>query len=67
MFREAEIDGARLGLEITRLLADRDRLVEMAEKSGNVARPEATETIVNGCMELLKGRFQEQGSKILAF
>jgi hypothetical protein len=42
-------------------------LAEMAENSGKKAKPEATETIINSCMELLKGKLQENMGKILAF
>ena len=67
MFKQSELDGKKLGLEIERLLADTKLLDEMAANSGKVAKPEATETIVNVCMELLKGKFQENTGKILAF
>lgn len=67
MFKQAELDGETLGREITRLLEDRQLLAEMAENSGKVARPEATTTIVNVCMEMLKGKLQEGAGKIYAF
>jgi UDP-N-acetylglucosamine--N-acetylmuramyl-(pentapeptide) pyrophosphoryl-undecaprenol N-acetylglucosamine transferase len=67
MFKESELDGEKLGREIKDLLADTTLLAEMAANSGRIARPEATETIVNGCMELLKDRLPENTGKILAF
>ena len=67
MFRQSELDGEKLGLEIIRLLADTKLLEGMAANSGKVARPEATETIVNVCLELLKSKLQENTAKILAF
>jgi hypothetical protein len=39
----------------------------MAENSGKVAKPEATETIVNACMKLLTSRLADNTGKILAF
>jgi UDP-N-acetylglucosamine--N-acetylmuramyl-(pentapeptide) pyrophosphoryl-undecaprenol N-acetylglucosamine transferase len=59
MFRQSDLDGKKLGMEITRLLADTN--------SGKVAKPEATGTIVNICMELLKDKLQENTGKTLAF
>ncbi|MDH3543316.1 MAG: undecaprenyldiphospho-muramoylpentapeptide beta-N-acetylglucosaminyltransferase, partial [Desulfobulbaceae bacterium] len=47
MFRQAELDGKKLGMEITRLLADTKLLAEMSINSGKVAKPEATGTIVS--------------------
>ena len=67
MFRQAELTGEKLGTEIKRLLADKILLAEMAENSGKVAKPEATETIVNECMKLLQIRTTESSRKILAF
>ena len=67
MFRQSELDGEILGREIKRLLTDRQLLADMAANSGKIAKPEATETIVNTCIELLKGRLQEHAGKILAF
>ncbi len=67
MFKQSELDGEKLGREIKQLLADTSLLAEMAAKSGKVSKPEATETIVNGCMELLKGKLLENTGKILAF
>ena len=67
MFKQSELDGEKLGLEIKHLLADTALLAEMAANSGKIARPEATVTIVNGCMELLKDKLSENTGKILAF
>lgn len=67
MFRQAELDGKKLGMEITRLLADTKLLAEMSANSGKVAKPEATGTIVSICMELMKDKLAENSGKILAF
>jgi UDP-N-acetylglucosamine:LPS N-acetylglucosamine transferase len=67
MFRQTDLTGEKLGLEIKRILADKKLLAEMAENSGKIAKPEATETIVNACMKLLKSRLADNTGKILAF
>jgi UDP-N-acetylglucosamine--N-acetylmuramyl-(pentapeptide) pyrophosphoryl-undecaprenol N-acetylglucosamine transferase len=67
MFKQAELDGEKLGQEIKHLLADTALLAEMAANSGRIAKPEATGTIVNACMELLKGKLHENTGKLLAF
>ena len=67
MFRQADLTGDKLGMEIKRVLEDKKLLAEMAENSGKVARPEATDTIINACMELLKNRLDGATGKILAF
>jgi len=67
MFRQTDLTGEKLGLEIKRILADKKLLAEMAENSGKIAKPEATETIVNACIELLKNRMADDAGKILAF
>ncbi len=67
MFRQANLTGDKLGMEIKRVLEDKKLLAEMAENSGKVARPEATDTIINACMELLKNRLDTATGKILAF
>src|SRR5210317_613524 len=45
MFRQADLTGEKLGMEIIRILGDKETLAEMAVKSGNLAKPKATETI----------------------
>ena len=67
MFRQSELNGEKLGKEIRQLLADTKLLAQMAANSGKTAKPEATETIINCCMELLKDKLQENTGKILAF
>ncbi|MDX2433206.1 MAG: undecaprenyldiphospho-muramoylpentapeptide beta-N-acetylglucosaminyltransferase [Desulfobacterales bacterium] len=67
MFRQADLTGDKLGMKIKRVLEDKKLLAEMAENSGKVARPEATDTIINACMELLKNRLDGATGKILAF
>ena len=67
LFKQSELDGEKLGMAIKRLLEDTELLAEMGAKSGRIAKPDATGTIVNGCLELLKGKLQENTGKILAF
>jgi UDP-N-acetylglucosamine--N-acetylmuramyl-(pentapeptide) pyrophosphoryl-undecaprenol N-acetylglucosamine transferase len=67
MFKQADLTGKKLGMEIKRLLEDKKLLAEMARNSGKVAKPEATETIVKACMDLLKNRMNNNNRKILAF
>ncbi len=67
MFRQSDLTGEKLGMEIKRILGDRELLVHMAQNSGKIAKPEATATIVNACVELLKGRLADNTGKILAF
>jgi len=67
MFKQSELDGKMLGTAINRLLADEKLLAEMGENSGKAAMPEATETIINSCMELLQDKLKENAGKILAF
>jgi UDP-N-acetylglucosamine--N-acetylmuramyl-(pentapeptide) pyrophosphoryl-undecaprenol N-acetylglucosamine transferase len=67
MFKQTDLTGEKLGLQIKRILADKKLLAEMAENSGRVAKPEATETIVNECIKLLKNRMADNSGKILAF
>ena len=67
MFRQADLSGEKLGLEIKRILADRKLRGEMSQNSGKIARPGATETIVTACMGILKNRMADHAGKILAF
>ena len=67
MFRQTDLTGEKLGLEIKRAMGDKNLLAKMAENSGKVAKPEATETIVNACIKLLKSRLADNTGKILAF
>jgi len=67
MFRQTDLTGEKLGLEIKRILADKKLLAEMAENSGMVAKPEATENIVNECVKLLQNSMTHNTRKVLAF
>ena len=67
MFRQADLTGEKLGHEIRRILDDRKLRREMAQNSGRLARPGATETIVAACMGILKNRMADHAGKILAF
>lgn len=67
MFRQEDLTGEKLGTEIKRLLDNKEILADMSNNSGMVSKPEATETIINACMELLKNRMADNTGRILAF
>jgi UDP-N-acetylglucosamine--N-acetylmuramyl-(pentapeptide) pyrophosphoryl-undecaprenol N-acetylglucosamine transferase len=67
MFRQDDLTGEKLGTEIKQLLDNKEILADMSNNSGMVSKPEATETIINACMELLKNRMADNTGRILAF
>ena len=67
MFRQADLTGEKLGDEINKILTDRELMKKMADNSSRIAKPAATEKIVNDCMEFLKERFSGDTGKIMAF
>jgi UDP-N-acetylglucosamine--N-acetylmuramyl-(pentapeptide) pyrophosphoryl-undecaprenol N-acetylglucosamine transferase len=67
MFRQENLTGEILGTEIKRLLGNKEILADMSKNSGMVSKPEATETIINACMELLKNRMADTSGRKLAF
>jgi UDP-N-acetylglucosamine--N-acetylmuramyl-(pentapeptide) pyrophosphoryl-undecaprenol N-acetylglucosamine transferase len=67
MFRQEDLTGEILGTEIKRLLDNREILADMSKKSGMVSKPEATETIINACMKLIKNKMPDNIGRILAF
>jgi UDP-N-acetylglucosamine--N-acetylmuramyl-(pentapeptide) pyrophosphoryl-undecaprenol N-acetylglucosamine transferase len=67
MFRQEDLTGEILGNEIKRLLGNKEVLADMSKKSGMISKPEATETIINACMELLKSKMADNTGRILAF
>ena len=67
MFRQEDLTGEILGTEIKRLLDNKEILADMSKNSGMVSKPEATETIINACMELLKNRMADTSGRKLAF
>jgi UDP-N-acetylglucosamine--N-acetylmuramyl-(pentapeptide) pyrophosphoryl-undecaprenol N-acetylglucosamine transferase len=67
MFRQEDLTGEKLGTEIKQLLDNKEILADMSNNSGMVSKPEATETIINACMELLKNRMADNTGRILAF
>ena len=67
MFRQEDLTGEKLGLEIEKIITDRELMEKMAANSGRIARPEATEIIVNACMDFLKEKPVGATLKILAF
>jgi len=56
MFREQELEAAGLGKEIFALLRDREKLQQMAERAGKLAKRDATERIVDSCLSLMRDR-----------
>ena len=67
MFRQEDLTGEKLGTEINRLLDNKEILADMSKNSGMVSKPEATETIINACLELLKNRMANTTGRKLAF
>jgi UDP-N-acetylglucosamine--N-acetylmuramyl-(pentapeptide) pyrophosphoryl-undecaprenol N-acetylglucosamine transferase len=67
MFRQDDLTGEKLGTEIKQLLDNKEILADMSNNSGMVSKPEATETIINACMELLKNRMADTSGRKLAF
>jgi len=67
MFRQEDLTGEKLGTEIKRLLDNKEILADMSKNSGMVSKPEATETIINACMKLLKNKMADTTGRILAF
>lgn len=53
MFMESDLTGDTLGREITRLVNDKDSRERLGRSAGELAMPNATETIVEACLELL--------------
>lgn len=54
MFLEKDLTAERLGKEIFSLLQDKDLRKKMAACAGKLAKPHATETIVDQCLALLR-------------
>lgn len=53
MFREAELDGAKLAEAVRSLAADADRRQKMERAAGSIGRPEAAREIADVCVELV--------------
>jgi UDP-N-acetylglucosamine--N-acetylmuramyl-(pentapeptide) pyrophosphoryl-undecaprenol N-acetylglucosamine transferase len=53
MFKEAELNGRKLGDQILEVLADRGLREEMAGNMTALARPDATEIIIAECLRLI--------------
>lgn len=52
---ERELDAGRLGQELDGLLADRERLLQMAEQARAQARPDAAEQLADACLRYAGG------------
>jgi len=50
---ESELDIARLGAEVAHLLADRARLLDMADRARALARPDAVTLVARTCLEYI--------------
>jgi UDP-N-acetylglucosamine--N-acetylmuramyl-(pentapeptide) pyrophosphoryl-undecaprenol N-acetylglucosamine transferase len=53
MYRETELDAALLAGKIAELLTDSEKLNNMAEAMEKMAKPDATDRILDNCMELI--------------
>jgi UDP-N-acetylglucosamine--N-acetylmuramyl-(pentapeptide) pyrophosphoryl-undecaprenol N-acetylglucosamine transferase len=53
MFVEAKLTGPMLGREIVRLIVDKEEQERMAGQLATLARPQATESIVAHCLEMI--------------
>jgi UDP-N-acetylglucosamine--N-acetylmuramyl-(pentapeptide) pyrophosphoryl-undecaprenol N-acetylglucosamine transferase len=56
MYREAELDMGELGEILSQLLSDADKLRHMATAIKKMGQPEATQRILDSCMELVAGK-----------
>lgn len=54
MFLEKDLTAEKLGKEIFSLLRDKDLREKMASRAGKLAKPRATETIVDECLALMR-------------
>ncbi|MCW5203657.1 undecaprenyldiphospho-muramoylpentapeptide beta-N-acetylglucosaminyltransferase [Desulfobulbus sp. US2] len=53
MYRESELDADLLGKILSQLLGDIDKLKQMALAMKNMGQPEATQRILDSCMDLI--------------
>lgn len=60
MLIERGLTGLELGRQIVDLLHDRDRLDKLAAAMAGLARPEATQTIVEECLKLMHDRTESE-------
>jgi UDP-N-acetylglucosamine--N-acetylmuramyl-(pentapeptide) pyrophosphoryl-undecaprenol N-acetylglucosamine transferase len=56
LFRQMDLDGAKLGEVVYTLLADRDRLATMGEAMRKLGMPDAARKIVACCLEIIGSR-----------
>jgi UDP-N-acetylglucosamine--N-acetylmuramyl-(pentapeptide) pyrophosphoryl-undecaprenol N-acetylglucosamine transferase len=61
MFREGELDGAKLAAEIRALKSDGERRKKMEKAAGMLGRPEAAREIADVCMEMMWKKWGEKG------
>ena len=61
MFRESELDGARLAAELRALARDPDRLRKMEKAAGLLGRPEAAKELADVCVKMMSSRWGREG------
>jgi UDP-N-acetylglucosamine--N-acetylmuramyl-(pentapeptide) pyrophosphoryl-undecaprenol N-acetylglucosamine transferase len=61
MFREAELDGAKLAAEIRELSKDPQRLKKMEKAAGLLGRPEASKELADVLVKLMSARWGREG------
>ncbi len=61
MFRESELDGARLAAELRLLAKDPERLKKMEKAAGLLGRPEAAKELADVCVTMMSHRWGSEG------
>ena len=61
MFRESELDGARLAAELRALAKDPERLKKMEKAAGLLGRPEAAKELADVCVKMMSSRWGREG------
>ena len=61
MFRESELDGARLAAELRALAQDPERLKKMEKAAGLLGRPEAAKELADVCVKMMSSRWGREG------
>ena len=61
MFRESELDGAKLAAELRALAKDPQRLEKMEKAAGLLGRPEAAKELADVCVKMMSARWGREG------
>ncbi len=61
MFRESELDGAKLAAELRGLAKDPERLKKMEKAAGLLGRPEAAKELADVCVKMMSSRWGREG------